>query len=476
MPSRGLGAYSVKIHQIVFGGLFLLVTAFAIRGMATGSTSNIKMLATLSVFAGIVLALDKYYWLICPVLLVLPFNIPGLPFGSGELARIILVGMFFVRSALGRDDVCKFRTETLVAALYFFWIVAIFCINPAGMNIFGSEILGGRFYFQILLGFLTLLTFSRLRLTERDARYWMYALLAAQAFKFLMGMVGGYAFVVSGEEATLSNYFLIPATPLLLLLLCHYDLRYIVSFSWRFIVALGLALAVAYSGKRTSMGQVFLAPFLLVGMRKKEKGMLFVLSILAAFVLGFLVVGQGRMYELPFSVQRSMSFLPGKWDNRLENYGTKDLFREELHRRAKGIIKEKPLLGNKGYSIEREQIVWMIAGTRSDSMSGHEYVGNWHNKWYGMAADFGLPAAFFWYVFSIYAAVYCIRHRGVATVGGYKATLFLYYSLYMFYDLFFAFGHSAHTPLTQWTNFGFLLALSYRTDHTNTLTKNKSSV
>lgn len=86
-------------------------------------------------------------------------------------------------------------------------------------------------------------------------------------------------------------------------------------------------------------------------------------------------------------------------------------------------------------------------------------VGNWHNKFYGMAADFGLPAPFFWYFFAAIAALYCIRNRGVFSRSGYRMTLFLYYSLFMFNDLFFAFGHSAHTPYAQWTYFGFIVAL-----------------
>lgn len=36
MPSSGLGAYQVKIHQIVFGGLFFLVVLMGVRAMMAG--------------------------------------------------------------------------------------------------------------------------------------------------------------------------------------------------------------------------------------------------------------------------------------------------------------------------------------------------------------------------------------------------------------------------------------------------------
>ena len=76
-----------------------------------------------------------------------------------------------------------------------------------------------------------------------------------------------------------------------------------------------------------------------------------------------------------------------------------------------------------------------------------------------MAADFGLPASVFWYFFAISAIIYCLRNRTLFPWEGFRGTCFLYYSLFMFYDLFFAFGHSGLTPFEQWTYFGFIVAL-----------------
>ena len=103
MPSSGLGAYQVKIHQVVFGGLFLLVVLMGVRGMAAGSVVNLQKLGALSIIAALVFALDKYYWLLCPFLMVIPFSIPGLPFDSGELGRLLFLGLFIARSAFRRE-------------------------------------------------------------------------------------------------------------------------------------------------------------------------------------------------------------------------------------------------------------------------------------------------------------------------------------------------------------------------------------
>jgi len=456
MPSSGLGAYQVKIHQLVFGGLVMAMALLGVRSLAVGNVTNIKMLGALSIVAAGFFALDKYYWLACPFLMVIPFSIPGLPFGSGELGRLLLVGVFFVRAALKRESARAFPKEILIAFPYFFWVAAIFLLNPTGMNILGSGTIGGRFYFQIALAFLTLLTFSRLALSEQDARYWVYMLIMASLFRFLMAL-SGFVTLEFGEDS--SKYFLIPACPLLLILLCRYDLNQIFSLSWRFPASVLLALAVAYSGKRSSMGQVFLAPFILVFLRKREKGLLLLSVFIGASLLAFVIAGHGQLYELPFSVQRSLSFLPGKWDRSLENFGMNDLFREELHDRAKAEIRRSPWVGNKGYTINREQVSWAITQMSRDGYGGHAMVGNWHNKFYGMGADFGLPASIFWYFFAGLAVWYCVRNRRFLVLSGYRRSLFLYYSLYMFYDLFFAFGHSALTPYEQWTYFGFIVAL-----------------
>ena len=208
------------------------------------------------------------------------------------------------------------------------------------------------------------------------------------------------------------------------------------------------------------MGQVLLAPFLLVFMRRREKGLLAVFAAVGALMLAFVIAGHGTFYDLPYSVQRALSFFPGKWDQRLEDYGMNDVFREQLQMRAREMIRESPWMGTKGYSIVREQIVWANSQGGGDSMyGGHVMAGNWHNKWYGMATDFGLPASVFWYFFAVLGAWYCIKNRWLFYKPSYRTTLFLYYSLTMFYDLFFAFGHSGLSPFVQWTFFGFVVAL-----------------
>ncbi len=462
MRGSGIDLNSVKIHQIVFGGLLFFAAILAVRAMVFGASTNVSFLAVGTIAIAIILAVDKYYWIFCPLLTFLPVSIPGLPFNSGELGRLFFLSMFFLRSALQRESGRGFVREVLFAAPYFVWVLLIFCFNPSGFAIFGSETIGGRFYFQIALGFFTLLFFSKLRISEKDAKIWFYGLIVALFVQFLISLTG-FMEVDSGESKV--RYFLTTAAPLLLLLLSRYSLSQMVSLSWRFFVASFLAGAVVYSGKRTSVGQVFLAPFLLTFMRRKERMLLMALGICGAFFLTVLVMGHGHLYELPFSVQRSLSFLPGEWDSSLENYGFKDLFREDMHRRAKEVIKENPWFGHRGYTIDRSEIVWINSEARGDnSYSGHEVVGNWHNKGYGMAADFGIPATLFWYFFSISAVCYVIKVRSKIPCSGYKWTLFLYYSLYLFYDLVFAFGHSALTPLLRWTDFAFVLVLSKGTD------------
>ena len=90
MRGSGIDLNSVKIHQIVFGGLLFFAAILAVRAMVFGASTNVSFLAVGTIAIAIILAVDKYYWIFCPLLTFLPVSIPGRPFNSGELGRYLL--------------------------------------------------------------------------------------------------------------------------------------------------------------------------------------------------------------------------------------------------------------------------------------------------------------------------------------------------------------------------------------------------
>ena len=466
MALSNLNSLKIKFLQIIFGGFLFLLALYLSRSAMFGATTNIKMVGVLIVSIGILLALDKNYLILCPISQFLLIKIPGLPFDGGEIGCLVFIAMFFVRSAMRRDKVTEFKKEALLACPYFIWICFVWVLNPTGMNILGSEMLGARYYFKIVLGFVTLLIFSRMYITEKQCKIVFFSILVANVLTVFMSISNIGAAKIAGlinQDGT-TRYFLETTGFCLILLLCNYRIGEFIRIGWKFFLAVVLFCVVTYTGKRTMMGQVILSPFILMFFRGKDKAKTIVIAIFAAIILGFVLIGQGRVYDLPFSIQRSLSFFPAKWDRRLENYGTKDLFREELHRRAKVHINANPWVGRRGFAMSRSETIWINASQGNNTYIGHDYAGNWHNKFWGMGADFGLPASFSWYFFSISAFLICWKRRYLTDVGTYRNTLFLFYSLYMVYDLIFAFGHSSLTPFQQWVKFAFLLALLNKKD------------
>lgn len=465
MTDDSIDPIKPRLIQAAFGLGFLLVVILAIKLLMGGNFGRLGLIAGLGAGIGLVLALDKHYWLLCPILFVCDVRIPSLPFSGQELGCLIVIFVAFVRGALHKDRTAPLPSIVWLASPYFAWVAIVWSMNPTGFAFLGSSSIGARFYLDIVLGFLTLLTISKTIPTEHECKCLFFALVVAH---FIQTGINYYILihdtdVAWGEElvsGTHTNYFLDTLGYVVLLILCAIPLSRLIRRPWIVLASLILFALTVYSGRRTRTGYILLAPFLLVLLRGREKMVTFICATIAAILLGIGIAGHGSLYQLPYSVQRGISFLPGKWDRSLENYGTRDFFRAEMRRRAREVIKQNPWIGRGGMAMNREDTIWMSGGAfRYTGESGMAYSGNWHNKFYGMSADFGLPAGFSWYLFAIGAFLYLYRHRQVMVGNDYRSALLLFYSLMMCYDLIFVMGGSASTPLTRWPQFGFLLAL-----------------
>ena len=311
---------------------------------------------------------------------------------------------------------------------------------------FGSTMIGGRHYFRIALGFATLFCLSQIELSEKGLKILFFGLIGCAFIRTFLGYFGFLEETESVAEIH-TRYYLTAFGTVLSLLLCRFELSKIVLSPGLFLSCLVCAGLVLLSGKRTAVGTLLLMPFLLMYLRRREYGFTVGCGILGAILLALLVVGHGRLYELPYSVQRGLSFLPGKWERRLEAMGFEDDFRAELHRRAKLIIHEHPWVGRKGYAMDPREIAWVSLNTQAP------------DKFYGMWADFGAVAPFSWYAFSIAVFFWSFRRRNYYCNDSYASTFYRYWTCNMFFSLILAFGHSSLTPFGIWPQFGLLVAL-----------------
>lgn len=462
MPSSGLGAYQVKIHQLIFGGLFVFAVFAGVRTMMRTGPGALSQLAALSLAVAILLILDKRYWILCPLLFTSQLDLPGLPFKGRELACISLIGTYFVRNALRRDPTVPSNRVALLALPYSIWVAFVWFLNPSGMFLLGSQTIGSRFYFIIVLGTLAVFVLSSMRFSERDCRWIFIATLLGYIISIAMltGEVIGSRVSVDASRATHYNFS--EFSYVFVLLLCRYHLDGLLSISWRPVAAFVACSLTAYAGHRTSFGRVMAAPVLFALFTRRTRLLTGAIYLCAAFLLLVAISGHGTYYTFPFSVQRALSFIPADWEPGLEEYGFKDIFRDEMRDRAKEVVRTSPWVGLKGFSIDLEQAIWARYGSVGDGFWGHALARNWHNVWYGLAADFGIPASCIWAFFWFASISYCIRKSGSLGYGSWAHSTYLFFLIMVVYSFLKSFGdggHSATTPFESYYWFGMMLAI-----------------
>lgn len=454
-------ALRTRIFQVGFAAVFLAAALYGVRGLMFGSKSAVGIVAGISLLVAAVLILDREYWILLFLVSDSGLSIPSLPFSSSELGCLTLFSAFFVRAVLRRDPLHA-RTVRYVcwAAPYFLWCVFIFCLNPVGLHMFGSTMIGGRHYFHLVLGFMVLFALSQIEFSEKGLRYLFWGLIVCAFIRAGLGYLG-FLEVAEAVSVIRTRYYLESFGTIVSLILCRRDFSKILMTPALTIVCLVCVGLIILSGRRVAVGSLLLMPFVLMFLRRRGYFATVFFGFLGAIVLAGFVAGHGRFYELPYSVQRGLSFLPGQWERSLERYGFNDDFRVELQRRAKRIIYEHPWVGRRGLAADARELSWVVlyTGARDTMFGGHELAGNWHNKFWGMWADFGVFAPVFWYGFLLLALFWSFRQRNDFLDDTYGSTFYRYWFYLLFLDLILAYGHSTNTPFMHWPIFGALLAL-----------------
>lgn len=467
MSTQHTSGLQVRIYQVAFGLLSIGLFLFALQSLMRGSVAKAGMVVGLILGTGLVFALDCRYWMVVPVLSMSGLSIRGLPFNSQELGCLTTIAVYFVRLGLGRERSIAFNRDLLIVFPMMFWMMFIFCLNPVGMAMFGSETIGGRFYFQIAIGFLALFVLSTVRIGERDARILFYAMLAAVSWSLIRGMIfpGADPDALTYRGETLersSRYAFVTASVVFMLLYARYPLSRILSSPKNLFLFSFLALLTVYSGKRRAFGAIALVPYLRAFLTGKERLLTMVVTLVAAVFLLLAVAGDGGAYHLPKSARRALSVVVPKYQKNAEDGGIYDDFRRHIRQQARYVIAENPWLGRKGFAMNREDTRWILFGRgRTSLFAGHAFSGNWHSAWYAYAADFGLPCMVFWGVIVLYLIQYAFHACRTVTNGVWLPTCCMYFALRILVDIVFSYtsGHSATTTMGTCMQYGMLLAL-----------------
>ena len=190
-------------------------------------------------------------------------------------------------------------------------------------------------------------------------------------------------------------------------------------------------------------------------------------ALLGVIGLGVLTVGHGSIFQLPFTAQRALSWLPGEWDPSLKELGSSDLFRKELRTLAIDDIKKHPIIGQ-GYATSISDVLTgmnMIqygSGLELEKVAGHAMSKNWHNAWLGYTADFGIPFTVF-YIALLGTALFLSVRMARSLPHPSTRQIFCVYAFFSLFAKVLSIHTSGHTALDAfnlWWLYGLVFAVA----------------
>ncbi len=268
-------------------------------------------------------------WALSGGTLVLP-----VPFSARDIAILLAAGAYLGYRALAGSPQRRSRhLLELLVALNVACLVVTFVLHPVGFRSIGSDTVGGRPYLTAGLAAVAAWLLPRLPDSPRTVAWlpWLSVagtglVAALQGIGYLFpGAVPYLIFFYSGLDvgayletvttgAALRLRGLSGIGQALMRLLCSFyrPRALLAPWGWRFLLVVLALIAVLLSGFRSSLlamlGTIVIGAWLHRGLRELAVG-----ALLGAVLLGGLVGGQGQWYDLPYGVQRTLSFLPGQW-------------------------------------------------------------------------------------------------------------------------------------------------------------------
>lgn len=339
MNLRNVSANQIVVWSALLLGLLLAV----VIGNAVGG-SDMRLAAGLIAvipIAVIFVKLKTNIWVLLPLGWYLTGRLPWLPlpFTVRDLLWITVI-FFFVLFFATRVVPWKRKLSTLDYFIYInlAYLATVYVRNPAGFWAMQTSVVGGRPYFEIALAFGAFLILSRVQLSDFLAKVfpffflipaWSLALLdsvarllpqTSYALNSIYSGVGSAG--VSGvlqQEAKLGETRitgLVQAGVSSVTALCaKFNPVTLISplYPGRLILLAASFGAIFLSGFRGALLFALVAFLLAVVLRRNVKD-LWLSSAVGLLGILALISVQGNILQLPLTMQRALSWLPGDWN------------------------------------------------------------------------------------------------------------------------------------------------------------------
>jgi hypothetical protein len=472
MNLRNISANQIVVWSALMLGLLVAVMI----GSAVGS-SDMRMVA--GVLAAIPVAiifvkLKTNIWVLLPIGWYLSGRLPWLPlpFTVRDLCFMAVI-FFFTLFFATRTLPWKRRLGILDYLIYInlAYLATVFARNPVGFWAMQSSMVGGRPYFEIALAFGAFVVLSRVQITDFFAKIfplffvipaWCVAVLdligrlvPQTAYPLAMMYSGvGSAGVTSAfqQEAQLGETRMvgmqIAGLSSVLALCAKYNPITLISplYPWRAVLLTIAFGAIFLSGFRSLLlfGVVaFVLSSLLRGRLKDlwAAGAMMLLAVVA------LVSLQGTVLQLPKTMQRALSWLPGDWDQEaVADAEGSSQWRFEMWAWAWNddrILRDRIWGQGFGLSIDDMNLIAnsLLAGGGGASLLGGSdrenfmITGSFHNGPLSTIKYIGIVGLALYYPLMCYMALLawrlCVRARGTKAF-----TLALFVSIPIIYEPF----------------------------------------
>lgn len=480
-----MGTPNISINQLILWAALLggLLVA-AVLGSAVGSSDMRLVAAVLGLIPVIVLFahLKTNIWVLIPIgwyldgrLLVLP-----LPLTVRDICMLIAIafyiGFFAMRVMPWKRQRSLLDNFILVNLAY---LAIVYFRNPVGFFAFQTTMVGGRPYFEIGMAFAAYLILSRVRLSDLVARIFPWFMVvptvavgAAEVASRLVPSFGQLASSVytgigggtgiggmpTEEQRLGETRFtgLLGSGVIGVQALCarYSPITLISPFHPVRTLLFAAALAAIFlSGFRSAILYAMVA-FLLSAVLRRQARDLWLASAAAAIGLILLVSLQGSVIQLPITMQRSLSWLPGDWNEEAvrDAQGSTE-WRLDMWKWAwedTRIMRDKVWGQGFGFTLDDMNLIAnaLLAGQSGGAFLGGSYqesfmiMGSFHSGPLSTIKVLGVVGLLLYYPLMVYMAVLAWRLCRRA-YGTKSFTLALFIGIPIIYEPFnfvFIFG------------------------------------
>ncbi len=411
-----------KIALGVFTTFFLFYMAMQMGG---GDFFLPAMMLTIALLVFVFFKLNQNIWLLIPIGLVNPIALPFLPvpFRLAEVVFLLLVIYLLVVHATMRHRPFSFGPANIWVPLLILCLIVLYhqTRGGIGLRILGGEAAGARRHVMFLIAvvfYIALLSLwpKNWNLFRKIPLIYMLIVVIGAipvmfciyfpAIAFPTGL-----FAIFGNISEVINYYAgaveriglwgSVGIAIQLWLVSRYPMRtwFQIERLWVPCLSLVALFFSVYSGFRNQFFHfcVVTAVAAILSLRWRTIVFIFPALILASF----LILGNGRWFELPLAAQRALSFLPGKWDPVAEaNAKASSEFRASIKRiYLDEYAALNPWFGN-GYKMAARDVTSPIDPVFVTHETVESFIRNkdYHIGWISVYDSVGLVgfAVFIW--------------------------------------------------------------------------------